>query len=328
MNSNRDASFDILKGIGILSVIIGHNVSFDSSLRIFIYSFHMPLFFLCAGYFLKNVSPSTQIKKDFKRLILPYIVVSLVLLLSSMALWLKDHGYPIISQTILPLIWGAGGPHNEVMIFNTIQPLTQLWFLLALFWGKLVSNILPRHLGGVLTGIVISIVATLVGRYVIFLPSDICEGLSAVAFIMIGVYLKDHGLNKGLLLLMLIAWIVSITFFDLALSICEFSNYPIQVLGATGGTIAFYYLSKLISKNRMICLVLSLFGVNSMAILCMHTIESHTIIWRFLPMPHFSILPVVWKIGFCVIATFLLSKWKYTKELFGIVFVNYENRIT
>ena len=318
MERNRDVSFDILKGIGILSVIIGHNISFDSPIRLFIYSFHMPLFFLCAGYFQKNISPCTQIKKDFKRLVFPYLGVSVVLLLSSLLLWIHNSDYPIVTNTVLPLIWGAGGPHNEVLYFYQILPLTQLWFLLALFWGKTVSNLLPRNLGGVFLGLLLSVVATIIGRYIVFLPTDVNEGISAVIFIMVGVYIRDHGLNMLTFAIMIAAWIFSFSNYDLALSICEFDNYPIQILGAVGGTYVFLNLSKVLAKVHMFSRFLSWLGVNSMAILCMHTIESHTFLWSIIPLPSYYCLSIICKLGFCVVATLMLSQWDFTNRLFGI----------
>lgn len=56
MEKVRDISFDIAKGIGIILVVIGHYVPDDAPLWYtglvrFIYYFHMPLFFIIAGYF-------------------------------------------------------------------------------------------------------------------------------------------------------------------------------------------------------------------------------------------------------------------------------------
>ena len=72
---------DIAKGIAIISVIIGHTWSvyspMDKRLTIFIYSFHMPLFFMLSGAVFASspvVSFKTLVKKKTKRLILPYFV--------------------------------------------------------------------------------------------------------------------------------------------------------------------------------------------------------------------------------------------------------------
>lgn len=46
VDSNRIVSFDILKGGGILLVILGH-IQIPYMLKTVIYSFHMPFSFLC-----------------------------------------------------------------------------------------------------------------------------------------------------------------------------------------------------------------------------------------------------------------------------------------
>lgn len=55
----RDHSVDILKGIGILLVIIGHCDLF-AVFRSIIYSFHMPLFIILSGYFF-TYKPGTKV---------------------------------------------------------------------------------------------------------------------------------------------------------------------------------------------------------------------------------------------------------------------------
>lgn len=52
-SKKRDASIDIMKGILIILVIVGHMTDISNSLRGMIYSFHMPAFFILAGCFFK-----------------------------------------------------------------------------------------------------------------------------------------------------------------------------------------------------------------------------------------------------------------------------------
>ena len=57
MKSGRIESIDAAKAIGIVLVIMGH--CFNSTLPYmheFIYSFHMPLFFILSGWFIKESS--------------------------------------------------------------------------------------------------------------------------------------------------------------------------------------------------------------------------------------------------------------------------------
>ena len=48
MKKNRMTYLDMAKGIGILFMIVGHTISLGWQ-KDLIYSFHMPLFFVCSG---------------------------------------------------------------------------------------------------------------------------------------------------------------------------------------------------------------------------------------------------------------------------------------
>ena len=77
----RDLYFDILKGIGIISVVVGHAFytgnyysDFSNYLYNFVYVYHLAIFFLVAGYFFKpEISLYVFLKKKIKSLYLPYL---------------------------------------------------------------------------------------------------------------------------------------------------------------------------------------------------------------------------------------------------------------
>lgn len=56
-SSKRNVSFDYLKGIGILLMMVCHLVGEHNRI---VYSFHMPLFFLLAGYYAKAQYPPAE----------------------------------------------------------------------------------------------------------------------------------------------------------------------------------------------------------------------------------------------------------------------------
>ena len=58
---NRLHWVDVARGLAMLCVILGH-MGLDR-LNIFTFSFHMPLFYLLAGYFQKKQEPMLFIKK-------------------------------------------------------------------------------------------------------------------------------------------------------------------------------------------------------------------------------------------------------------------------
>lgn len=79
--NNRIKWIDYAKAIGIILVIIGHAISkYNLNLSVlekFIYSMHMPLFFIISGYLFKwdsSINKKEFIKKKVKRLILPYLL--------------------------------------------------------------------------------------------------------------------------------------------------------------------------------------------------------------------------------------------------------------
>ena len=59
IGNKRIDEIDVAKGIGIIMTIIGHNV-FEGYVKTFIYSFHMPLFFVLAGLVMEKKEGSVK----------------------------------------------------------------------------------------------------------------------------------------------------------------------------------------------------------------------------------------------------------------------------
>ena len=71
---------DTAKAIGILLVILGHcKFLYRPELGIFIYSFHMPLFFVISGMFVKPLSISNGIMKYAKAYVRPYFITCFIM---------------------------------------------------------------------------------------------------------------------------------------------------------------------------------------------------------------------------------------------------------
>ena len=84
IKSKRDNTISIVKAIGIILMVIGH-ADCPKVLYNFICMFHVPLFFICSGFFYKEIQDRKQlftfVKKRFKGLYLPFIKWSIVFLL-------------------------------------------------------------------------------------------------------------------------------------------------------------------------------------------------------------------------------------------------------
>ena len=75
MTKQRLEYIDIIKGIGIFLVVLGH-VTTNQNVYHFNYAFHMPLFFIISGMFLHD--KPQFIRKQAKSLLLPYFSFGLL----------------------------------------------------------------------------------------------------------------------------------------------------------------------------------------------------------------------------------------------------------
>lgn len=77
----RDGSFDAAKALAMVAVIAGHTAlrflpdTSASGTVAFAFSFHMPLFFVVSGYFMR-ADGSTRVGKDVRSLLVPYFVTA------------------------------------------------------------------------------------------------------------------------------------------------------------------------------------------------------------------------------------------------------------
>lgn len=121
LNSTRIDYIDIAKGIGIIFVIIGHNISPDTIILKFIYSFHMPLFFFIAGYLFEKKQYHTRpiksiLKTRLQGIIYPYLTLSVFNLILYFILSLFFTKYINEPLKIITLTLSTFGYHS-------------LWFL-------------------------------------------------------------------------------------------------------------------------------------------------------------------------------------------------------
>lgn len=66
---------DILKGIAMLSVIVGHYFN-NGIIGTLIWSFHMPLFVIISGYFFQQKNIKDIFKQNAKSYLCPYLLTA------------------------------------------------------------------------------------------------------------------------------------------------------------------------------------------------------------------------------------------------------------
>lgn len=131
----RDATIDVAKGLGIVLVVLGHNVAFaDTAAQRVLGSFRMPLFLFMAGLFLKP-GIARFLGDRAQGLLQPYLVVALG---TAGLFWLRsallaDHDAAMLGSIAASkaagLLYGVGTTLDNF----------PLWFLPALLVAQLVA---------------------------------------------------------------------------------------------------------------------------------------------------------------------------------------------
>ncbi len=262
---NRDIAFDITKGIGILLMIIGH-LELPLYVRNFIFSFHMPLFLILSGYFYKIKDSGTIIKSGLKLLVKPYLITALGCIALS---------YIISPEYALTKVWaailGSGGGH---FFFDDVPVMGPIWFLLALFWCRIIYNFIFKRFAQrtILICLFISMVSFAFGKYVMCLPLGFLYGLCSLIFYSIGHYWKTYNFtpSRSFLIVGVLVWIVCIYFAHLEMALYSSRLYPISYFAAFIGT----YVTYLLAKRTPLFLhsIMLWLGQNTLLILCYHTL--------------------------------------------------------
>ena len=131
--NNRNIIIDIMKGLLMILVIIGHFNFFEYEARTItlIYSFHMPAFFIIAGY-LSHIDSSSNIKnvivKRFNSTIIPYYLFYFLSFIIMDANGLNNY-----NMSLKYMFNGIGNPDFSVNL--------PLWFLTLYFCATTIYEI-------------------------------------------------------------------------------------------------------------------------------------------------------------------------------------------
>jgi fucose 4-O-acetylase-like acetyltransferase len=135
MRKQRLLQFDLLKGIGILSVMCLH-VALPPLIGTVINMFVMPLFFFISGCFYKMIGTKNLITKKARQLLIPWIFfASISFVIDIVINFDSSHSVLIlIHKSVAVIIDGLCGDENSSILFRTI------WFLPVLFAVTILYN--------------------------------------------------------------------------------------------------------------------------------------------------------------------------------------------
>lgn len=286
--SKRINYIDLAKGIAILCVIIGHTFSaYDKGniLVQFIYSFHMPLFFILSGWFAKedNVAVRPAILKKAKQLLIPYLIINIIKYIIKIAVYgFTSKG---LKTFVISLIYanGASGKTNLCMIPH-LKIVGMSWFLIALFFCQIIyiclNNFSPKY------NISLGMMAVMLGltafglNDTVWLPFSMQPAMGGLVFYYVGHMMrkkeilekKPSEMTWPMVVIAAFLWLSAILFNTVGM---HANSYPgmYSFLGAICGTYFIVQFSKLIEKIPAVGSFLIWCGKNSIYIYAIHAMD-------------------------------------------------------
>nr|WP_027871820.1 acyltransferase family protein [[Eubacterium] cellulosolvens] len=286
---SRIVEIDILKGLCMLFVVLGHAGFFKSIGVMWMFSaFYMPCFFLLSGL-LANFDKynfKTYVNKQIKRLIIPYFFWAFFHLLIMIVVNSIRHDTNS-TEYIKGVFWDN----------NIHFPIAgALWFVSSVFFVSIGCFLLYSVVGSVYLRVTIIIIVVYIGLYVRpFLPWSMDSGLVAFGFFSVGFFWKNMIMkfmkkseNGYMLFFLKYGIVVALTYFIISyfnryvnVRICEYGKNPMvffvnALLGCVFFGLVSCGLSKLGRKSRIFKSIivdwLASVGKNSMIYICINQI--------------------------------------------------------
>lgn len=285
---------DMAKAIAIVAVVVGHTSGIPSLLSRTIFSFHMPLFFLISGYFMKDVTDvSRAVKKDARGLLLPYAFTCglITCIAAVVALCQGNDVWNAVKTWVLAALYGSGGPIPPCLE-GTVRWIGALWFLLALFLAKLILY-LTQPLGKY-QGIVVLLIAYVgyATTDLLWLPFSVQAAMCAAGYLYLGKLIGKydwfnksfHARNAWLYAAVPAVWAICCYYCGTLYMVRNFYGHGLlDVIGSVCATFTIVWVCMLIERYvPSVCRVLSYIGSITLAILCAHITELNVFPWQSL----------------------------------------------
>lgn len=289
LDTGRDALIDVVKGIGILLVVMSHTFGAGAfAARLYF----MPLFLWVSGMLYRRERLAVFIYKRLKRLYVPFIIWELLFLFLnpffvSIGIISSKEGerYSCFENLI------------HILLFdNTSILLAPLWFLPALFVGEIIlwftdfmiENMRIGIIGGRVVRILFAMIFIYSGIYIgyknIFFISwsynfGACVGVcfESAGYCLMGFALKEY-MDKMSNWVSLLAFAGLIIFERVALPVADMrtNDYTFPLLTpifAVVGIMGIFSISRIVvNKDRLMKMkeVLLTLGSSSLIVMCLH----------------------------------------------------------
>ena len=254
----RITSIDYTKEFAIILVVIGHIID-SCTLKTYIYSFHMPIFFIVSGILLnyKNIDNYSILNK-LKKLIVPYIIFSVI--------------YTIANQ-----VANGISLHNikwDIINILCLKGVGPLWFLPCLFLSEVLFILLNKLIKNrtllILVTLCIFILAVLLPDInyfeIVFLKAFIGYSFLSIGYFTFKLFNRKEIPTVIIPILLIIGAICTYLNIPVDLNHMKLGNPVLYLIAATSTSFAFILIAKKIPEYPYI----GFWGRNSLLVMSLH----------------------------------------------------------
>lgn len=312
-----NASINILKALGIITVVCGH--LFSGVPKDLIYLFHMPLFFFLSGYLFKEKPVKSFFKQKLVNLILPYVAYLAVFNIPSFAGFVQNvilQGKHELAASYLK--------HFAIQVYGgqSLKDITGVfWFVTCLFFTQQTYNLLLKRRNiNIHIVVLIAYLLAIFNQYVLApfpFPLALNVVLGAILFFHLGYEFK----KAGILQTKHLYYSLPLSLVGIALALMKIpvwfdmkvASYGLPVLSiviSLSLILVATSLSGWIARIPKITPALSYIGAASMTIMSLHQLFHIKVADKFgltAPLPVFLLCllgPLVLHVGFTQVPIF------------------------
>lgn len=278
LRTNRDITVDILKGIFIIEMLIGH-FGIDAGLRTVIYSCHMAAFVFLSGYFYNS---SRKFSDGMKRMVKSFLGSYLIFVICALLLNINQWSVPYLKEEVIKYLLGGSFTKNVLPNMASVGP---VYFILLLFVVRLlymiIDNAIQNEFGKWSATLLFSFVGVYLGHCGYWLPWSLDVALYCVIYYKLGLFFRQKGIveyiknHYTIYFLISPVWAYMIYTGGMEIAIRNYGQYGLVVIGSVMGILTIWIFADYIAGHtKFVKSILKELGKNSIYIIIIHTLLS------------------------------------------------------
>lgn len=278
-NTKRLQFLDVTRGFALLLVMIGHCISKDSFLHHFLFTFHVPLFFVISGYVYRYKERAYV--KDFWQLAVPYGVVVFFVIVSTKIMGGTPY-YASMRDVLRSALFGCGVKHDDISLIGAI------WFFPTMYFARRYMDFIfvtvkkEMHRAFLVATFVLAAIG--LAKEKVWLPLNVDVAMVAVLFMYVGYLLREKSfrLNIETVMVAFCLWFASIHCEKINIGKRDYELWYVTFAGAIAASILIIEMFRHLEEKRILALLTSFLaftGKHTLALLCIHDLD-----WR-VPFP-------------------------------------------